>query len=254
MLRSRFKFSVVLMFVILLAFSGMVMAESVQDEWQDYILSEEGFALSLPADWISVDLDPEMLDQSVQTIVKENPGMASITTQLQGLVANKALKFLALAMSDPKADFPSSINLIKQELPGEVSLDEMAALTQKQLEKMSNLEKPITHTRIKTASFEVEEFRYGMKMKNGKQTLQISIIQYVFMNENNMFVITASAPKNQMTKYSPLFKQVLESFQLVEEESEAITTDDEADQCEDVDEAAGDEAADDEAGDETEAD
>jgi len=217
-LKSRFRLLLFLVVMGLLSvFSGITMAATtVKGEWKDYTVSAEGFALALPIGWTSLDLDPETIETSIKKVTKENPELGAIINQAEGMIA-QGVKFFAFEFNNTQsAAFPTSINVIRQELPNKPSLDEMAKLTTKQLEKMSNLEKKPTHRRIKIKAGEAEEFSYTMKVKSGKQTIAVSFSQYVIVNQNDLFIITLATIQNQAAKYAPTFKQIIESFQLVE--------------------------------------
>jgi hypothetical protein len=186
--------------------------------WTEYQKVEEGIALALPQGWAQLDLDAQTLNASMDVIAKKNPEMAlMLEGQAKNLIMNGVKFFGFHATPEATAQgYATNVNVIKQAMPADFSLDVMVQATIAQMENMSTIQGPISHQRVKTRQWSGEEMHYTMTMNSENDAvLEIAITQYMVLYKQNCYIITMGALKDQAGKYETIFKQIGGSFRIL---------------------------------------
>ena len=208
------KYYLILLFLALsLITLGQVSAEtyligSVEDNSVRYEKKQEGFAISLPPSWAEFNLDKKALTQTLNIIKEKNPNIdKNYEALFEKIVEGGYIKFFAYDGNSLTSGFLTNINVMKEQLKFEISLDVYIELTKAQLEKMLN---PVTNRRIKTNSGEAEVLYY--KIITGNQV--VAITQIIAVKGKEAFVVTLSTSESQAEKYSPVFEKIGQSFEV----------------------------------------
>jgi hypothetical protein len=176
----------------------------------------EGFAVALPPTWEEIALDQKTLEASLKVIKEQNPQIAAMLEgQVYDLIAFGCKFFgLDLAPEATATGFATNVNILKQSLGAEVSLDFYVQVNVGQLEKMANVVKPVSHRRVNLVAGEGEELQYRMNMALPTgETIAVSITQYAVIKGQDAYVVTLATTADQAERYAPIFEKIGQSFQ-----------------------------------------
>jgi hypothetical protein len=192
---------------------------TLEPDWQYYGKSEDGFAIALPPRWEQIDMDLQTLDASLDAVKEQNPEMAVILEgQARNLVVS-GIKFFGFDVSlDAMATgFATNVNVLKQSLGMEMSLDVFAQVSVAQLENMDMILGDVTQRHVNLAAGEGIELKYRMEMNlpDGK-AMTLALTQYAVIRGEDAYVITLSTTDDQAGTYAPIFEKIAQSFQLLD--------------------------------------
>jgi len=162
-------------------------------------------------------MDPKTLEASLKVVKEQNPQMATLVEgQARNLIVS-GIKFFGLDLA-PEATttgFATNVNILKQPLGAEVSLDFYVQVNVGQLENMANVVKPISHRRVNLVAGEGEKlwYRMNMTMPTG-QVLTVAITQYLVIKGEDAYVVTLATTADQAPKCAPIFEKIGQSFRL----------------------------------------
>lgn len=178
----------------------------------------EGFAMTLPSEWQVIDLDEKSLAEALGAVGEQNKALESLFTNefFQSLIA-AGIKFYAINTSQDSIlnDIPATINVVKQELPIELTLDDYAALNIKQLEQFFDLTSEIQQEKVMLGNVEAVKVTYTTNLNNplGQQA-EMSNTQYLILNGSTAYVVTLSIPVSLAEQYQAGATKAVETFRL----------------------------------------
>jgi len=124
---------------------------NVDSDWLWYGIAEDGYYLALPPEWREIDMDPETMNASLDALEQENSDVATLLSnaQVENLIIS-GISFYGFDLS-PQAigdEFPTSINVLKQPLGAEISLDVYTELNVGALENLDNVSTAVDNQRV----------------------------------------------------------------------------------------------------------
>jgi hypothetical protein len=164
-------------------------------------------------------MDPQTLEASLDAVKEQNPEMASMLEGQARTLVTSGIKFFGFDLSPEAtaAGFATNVNVFKQSLGAEASLDFYVQLNVGQLENIPNVVEPISHQRVNIAAGEAEQMRYGMEMAAPDgQTVTMALTQYLVVEGKDAYVITLTTRADWAEKYAPIFEQIGQSFRLIQ--------------------------------------
>jgi len=177
--------------------------------WQRYTVTADGYTLALPPDWQVVPLDRSALDRYAQ-----GKGEVSLDPRLldrakERLNAGSGL-WAALSPSDASGA-AASINIIRQPLEKELSVEAFAQANIASLQKEKTLIGPIRQDWLNLTAGRVLRTRVTFRSADqGGQELQIT--QFYLVYRKNGYVLTATAKAEQAQHYAPTFEGIIRSL------------------------------------------
>jgi hypothetical protein len=183
--------------------------------WPLYEVKAEGFGLALPPEWRQFDMNPKTFEAKFQEALKQNPQFEPMLGNLRQQVTS-GVKFFGFDPATVRTGFATNVNVIRHPLPGRMNLDAAATGALKEIESLPTVNKPVAHARVNAAAGDCERFRFKMVMKtpNGKN-LAISTTQFLFVKENESYVVTLTTLPEYETKYAATFDKIGQSFQFI---------------------------------------
>ncbi len=186
-----------------------------EKDWKYYENARYGFGIGLPAAWRQLDVDPATFSSTLETLKQKNPDAAKILGAQSGPLLTAGFKFWGFDLKavTPQRSFATNVNLLTEELSSFTSLDTYVIVSLAQLDRMSSIQKPITHRRLKLGGGEAEEIRYHIQL-NGVQEGKITTAttQYIFLRDRNSYILTLTTTADQETNYASTFEKIGQSF------------------------------------------
>jgi hypothetical protein len=175
----------------------------------------DGFAMALPSGWKAIDLSK--LDDEMKALEKQNPQAAAAVGPQLRMMAGLGVKFLGIDMQSALTGFATSINVVKEQRPTPIALDDYVKQNLQLLETIPILVKPIARQRVKLTAGEAERLEYGLNipLPTG-QPLKTVTVQYLIVKDNVAFVISLTVSADAAAKQTPMFEKVGNSFQFLQ--------------------------------------
>lgn len=186
---------------------------------------EDGFAISLPPDWESVDLETFDVADLASEVVEQNELLAGqISSQAMRQLVAAGIRFYALntSMDSLLADSPATINIIIEDLPVDLTLDEYATLSATQIERAFDLEsEALEQGAVTLGDVDAQTLRYTATILNQfGDPLTVLNKQYFLLDGRRAFVITLSMSEELAASNLEPFSAVAQSFRLLPPEGD----------------------------------
>jgi hypothetical protein len=199
--------------------TAALVTTTLDSGWIRYELPGEGFAMTLPPRWRPVDLTPETLAATLQTIQDENPGIRGLISDqmLRGQILS-GLTFYAIHAAPETYiyDTPTNLNVVKLVLQIDITLETYVQQKLRQIELQVIRNTPIRHERVMLGNVEAEKFAYDREITGTTgEFISVHIIQYLILDGRTSYVITLTAPRPLTDTYVPMFEEIGASFELV---------------------------------------
>ncbi|MGD9099102.1 MAG: hypothetical protein PVF45_01385 [Anaerolineae bacterium] len=163
-------------------------------------------------------MDLQTLDASLEAVKENNPQVASfLEGQARDLVVS-GIKFFGFDVSVEAimTGYTTNVNVLKQSLGLEMSLDFFVQVSVAQLENMDGIE-GVSQQRVDLEAGESAELTYqwNMVMPTG-ETIALAITQYAIIQGEDAYIITMTTTDDQIETYAPLFEKIASSFQILD--------------------------------------
>jgi hypothetical protein len=190
-------------------------AATTPADWMAYTVTGTGLRLALPQSWQQLDMDEAQLDKTIATMKEKNPQLADIMGDQARTLMQQGIKFFGFDNNDEaaKRGFATNINVISQDLPMEVNVDQVADASLGQLEQLPNATKPETQKLTLSDGTEAMQVKYGFNINNeAGQTLKTATTQYFTVKDKTLYVVTLTTTDDQAATYEPIFSQVAQTI------------------------------------------
>lgn len=190
-------------------------AATMPADWMAYTVTGTGLRLALPPSWQQLDMDEAQLDKTIATMKEKNPQLADIMGDQARTLMQQGIKFFGFDNNDEaaKRGFATNINVISQDLPMEVNVDQVADASLGQLEQLPNATKPETQKLTLSDGTEAMQVKYGFNINNeAGQTLKTATTQYFTVKDKTLYVVTLTTTDDQAATYEPIFSQVAQTI------------------------------------------
>jgi hypothetical protein len=199
--------------------TAALVTTTLDSGWIRYELPGEGFAMTLPPRWRPVDLTPETLGATLQTISDENPGIRGLISDqmLRGQILS-GLTFYAIHAAPETYiyDTPTNLNLVKLVLQIDISLETYVQQKLRQIELQVIRNTPIRHERVMLGNVEAERFAYDREITGTTgEFISVHIVQFLILDGRTSYVITLTSPRPLTDTYVPMFEEIGASFELL---------------------------------------
>lgn len=198
-----------------------VITATLESGWILYKAQADGFAIALPPEWISIDLNPETFEDTFAVMGELHPefGGGLFTSETFRSLMAGGIKFYGLDTSQEAIILgsPATVNIVRIDLGFELPLDTLVALSLEQLESLANPDIPITNQRVTLSDVEAEEFTLVSELPGlGGDPVPVMITQYLLVDGSVQYVVTLGVPIELVDSYSSIFEDIGESFQLID--------------------------------------
>jgi hypothetical protein len=179
--------------------------DSGSGDFKQHEASENGFAVSVPSSWKTVD---DLDGEAVEEFSRENPDFAQF---LQAASANRAIKFIAL---DPEVmdEFATNLNVIVLPIPGSLSFEQWVQANVNQVKQIGSAR----ITNQSTADLPAGKagrlaWTYDLNRAGSSQPVQVD--QYLLRRDEQGFVLTYTTLPEHSEHYRDTFSRSAKSFE-----------------------------------------
>jgi hypothetical protein len=188
-------------------------AAGSDSELTAYELKDEGFSVSLPSRWRSLDL--KKLDDELKVLQQQNSQLAAAIAPSVRAVVQLGAKFYAFDAKSISSGFMSNINVMKEVRPTPINLDDYVAQNLKLIETIPIATKPINHQRVKLTAGDAERLDYGLNLPTPKGQLTVRVVQYLLINENVAISLTLTALSDSAAEHFQIFEKIGNGFRFL---------------------------------------
>jgi hypothetical protein len=192
-------------------------AVAIPSGWQPFHRAGDGFSIAIPPTWTGLDLDPQTANSVLRSMTAQNPQFSSILNEQARTLLTAGGLYIAFDAS-PAASasgFATNVNVLKEDLPLDMSLALYTQVTVGNLEKVSGISKPIQKRTVTLPGGEATELTYSAQLRSteGRPT-DLSYTQYLLVSKRRAFVVTFTARKDQAANFNPVFEQIAQTIQI----------------------------------------
>jgi hypothetical protein len=168
-----------------------------------------GISLATPSSWRAVDSQSVLTSAAVQAVLKENPQLTAIISQVTG--PDSPIKFLSF---DPKMTehFATNVNVVVTSVPANVTLPVLAAAVASQLRALPGLASAITTSRVKLPIGPAATERFRLHVVSSGRKLTVQTLQYVLLHHGQSIVVTFSTTPSQSARRAATFGAIAASI------------------------------------------
>ncbi len=190
-----------------------------EEGWEVYEMADNGYAISLPEEWEKIDLDPQTISATVAVLKEGNPELAELVEGYAGSVFQSGGSFFAfdLGSNSLSSGMMANVNVLQQDLGADLSIDFIIQLSAGQIENLANVVPPVESDVVEVPAGEAGVLRYKMTLNQvGGISVTMSAVQYVFIKDQVMYILTMGAPTEQEAAYLPLFDKIAQTFRFTQ--------------------------------------
>ncbi|HKP51968.1 MAG TPA: hypothetical protein VJ183_04870 [Chloroflexia bacterium] len=188
--------------------------------WTRHVQAEDGFSIALAPYWDKVDLDPSLLESTLDQLKDSNPKIGQLLSKQVTSLVSSGVKFWAFDQGGNVeiTGFATNLNVIVQPLPSAMSLDDFVKETISQVDQFKQmLAGPVTHQRVTLSSGDAEKIVYHMRISvpGVSEAIQTTTTQYAVVDGARAYILTFSALAVEADKYASTFAKMARTFRIV---------------------------------------
>jgi hypothetical protein len=186
--------------------------------WTLYTLEKDGVALSLPSSWQEFNLSEDDLQSVMGDMMAANPSFGSSMSGQIASMAAQGIKFYAFDSNSIslQSGFAENLNLVRTQRPSNIDLDSAIKESMSELRtKMgSMIDGPVMSMKLTTTSgHELGRLNYDAVFNMpGGSPLTLSLVQYIAVTNNDLFILTGTAPLSRFDDYDSIFEGVAQGM------------------------------------------
>ena len=197
----------------------MVVSED-ENGWSRYELADAGLAISLPPEWTPLDMNAETFDEMLSAAGENNPALDQFmsATAVRNMAA-AGIKFMALDMSvdSLSSSVVTNLNLLKSDLPFEISLDTYVEVNIEQIQEIMDISSEVSHERVELGGREAEYVTYVAALNDVYGQPQSTVFhQYLMLEGRTQYVLTFTNLKDFDEANGPIFEEIAQGFEIIE--------------------------------------
>ena len=185
--------------------------------WMLYPKTAEGYAVALPASWKPIDMDSKTLSSALANI--KDTQLADMMKGQVGALVAAGIKFFAFDFSPDmvKNGFMNNLNIIKQTLPSDVSLDVLLQMNVAQLEGLDAVTKPVKSQLISLPAGDGFVLKYQIKTSGAASQPQVAAItQYGLVHNKTFYILTLTTLPAFADQYATVFDGIARGFKFLD--------------------------------------
>jgi hypothetical protein len=188
--------------------------------WTRHVRANDGFSIALAPYWDKVELDPSLLETTLEQLKGSNPRMEKLLSRQVTSLVSSGVKFWAFdQVSNVEiTGFATNLNIIVMPMPSAMSLDDVVESTISELDKLKQmLAGEVTHQRVTISAGDAEKIVYHLRISvpGLSEPIQTTTTQYVVVDGTTAYILTFSALDVEADKYTSTFAKMARTFRLV---------------------------------------
>jgi hypothetical protein len=175
-----------------------------------------GLAVSLPDAWTQINLDPAVVDSSVQRAIDKNPAMAEIIqSQVSSLQSSGGVLLGIDASNFTLGVFPAVMTIAKMDMGTEIPLETIGPAMVTEYESREDFStSPIDYRIVDTMFSQAAVLEFSMNTTVKGQDLQLKTMQMLYVDGSTLYLMILACTEDQFGQYRDTFNKIVYSFQL----------------------------------------
>ncbi len=186
-----------------------------------YEIPNGGFSLALPPEWKVLDLESDNFADALGSVGEQNESLSFLSTDYARTLIASGMKFYALNIDRDSliTGNPISINVVTEELPFDLTVEEYATIVIGQFEQLLGVdEQQMEVTPITLDDQEGVRITYVTQMINAVSIpIETSNTHYVFVHDGYAYFITVGVLTELEDQYLKSARAAAETFRFLEE-------------------------------------
>jgi hypothetical protein len=178
-----------------------------------YKKPEDGFSIELPVMWNPVDM--ARLDDELRALRERHPQASPLAEPMLRTMAAAGTKFCGFDLSSAASGFAANVNVVKESLPGPVSLDFYVQQNLRLLESAPTIVKPIRNEPVMLGAGDAVRLNYSININLPTGANSTSITQYLIVKGTSAYVITFTSLSSDSSKHTSTFDKIAQSFRIL---------------------------------------
>lgn len=192
--------------------------ESSTLKWNEFEISDQDFAISIPETWQRLPMNQRDLSAVLDGVRSLNPDVANALDANAQTLIQTGIKFWAFD-ADPttlKQNLMTTLTVLKRPLPGPTTLDTYVHVNVNQLVSLKTRVGALSQERTSLGNLQAVKLRYALFFTRADGSTNLSSqTQYLLVKDANAFVIGYTTIPDQDEYYSPVFERSANSFRIL---------------------------------------
>jgi len=186
--------------------------------WMTIENHPENFSVTLPGNWITINLDPETYHAAMKKLTENNPSMAKVFSDKMANMMAKGIKLYAMELDPSNPGQPSkTCNVFVEDMPYAMSLKVFAQEVMAGANKVINGQVVSQPHVIQSAAGEGMSYTLKARIKRrGRKEVTVTSTQACFIFNQKAYVLTVAVPEAPSKVQSDLCGRILRSFTLLD--------------------------------------
>lgn len=176
--------------------------------WKD--VSTSGVSFRLPSDWKTIEISRDKLEKGIDTALGDDPKFASLRKQVTEASKSGLVKLLAFETSTVQSGFATNCNLIVQDMPVPLTLEQVADANVSQIAPIVAAGTQPKLDYVDAKSGKIALIRYELKPQD--PVPEIVCFAYVCVKGQRMAVATFGAPLKSEQHIREVAKQATDEI------------------------------------------
>lgn len=154
-------------------------------------VAEQGYAITIPDNWFTVDLDSDEMSDIIDAGAGELPeGMEDMLAGQAGQLAAAGISLFAFRNADATADFGTTVNVLSLPSLG-LDLDTLEQINLSQLESALGAGTEIESERVTLPIGEALRIAYDLPLQGGTA---VGTVQYLVATDSKQLILSCGSP------------------------------------------------------------
>jgi hypothetical protein len=193
---------------------------TTENGWQDYQNLRFHFSVSLPPDWVVLDMSADEIEVQLTEGIQNYPELETIAKNNALQLSTEELKLFAMEVDfDILPDIKSfaNINVMVTEIPASLTFDEVAAGNIDALKTIFGEDVNITQREVLIGDLETFMFEYETEWDDTSgQPFHLLTRHYIVVRNQKQYMFTFT-DKDELTDYRPLFDLIAASIRVTDQ-------------------------------------
>ena len=189
-----------------------------ENGWQTFTQNEFNFSISLPENWMLLDLTSSDLEELLSDVTNANPDFGDVFSS-ESLQAQAAagIKLMALDLSTLSTESGSSMSVVASELPVTMSLSNITELNITQLKALLGEDVAITQETVNANGMEMTKLTYQTPFNDPSGvSFILHYMQMIAIHGKMQYVLTFTSTPETYQEQEAAFDEIVNTFQVLE--------------------------------------
>jgi hypothetical protein len=185
--------------------------------WKRVTNEQAGISVQVPESWIALDLSSDQLDEIFKDMETKSPQFAKMGPTIRELSKQGMYKMFIIHknIADDGQAFADNINVVAQDMPAGVTLQEIVNASKETLAQMGEVKaEEIPEEPTKVGGHDAIMLRGPMKAPTENGVIDVQYLSFHMLTEKQLVVVTATAPVNRMSALEDEMRAIVNTIEI----------------------------------------